>query len=75
MEEVRARHDRMILVGSDKDPKIASHVIRLPEVHELLNPILYTIPPPQLLAYQIAALRVETWANRETWPSHRQNNI
>jgi glucosamine--fructose-6-phosphate aminotransferase (isomerizing) len=59
VEEVRARNGRMILIGcvGDEDLKrIGEHVVLLPEIHEDLNPILYTIPL-QLLAYQIACLR------------------
>lgn len=59
VEEVKARHGRMILVGTQGDEdlkRITDHVIFLPELHDELNPILYTIPL-QLLAYQIANLR------------------
>ncbi|MFP3982634.1 MAG: glutamine--fructose-6-phosphate transaminase (isomerizing) [Desulfurivibrionaceae bacterium] len=59
VEEVRARHGRLILVGSRNDKilsEITDHVIGLPEVHSELTPLLYTIPL-QLLSYQIAHLR------------------
>ncbi len=59
VEEVRARHGRLILVGSRNDQvlgKITDYVIGLPEVHDELTPILYTIPL-QLLSYQIAHIR------------------
>ncbi len=59
VEEVRARNGRMILIGCEGDEdlrRIGEHVVLLPEIHEDLNPILYTIPL-QLLAYQIANLR------------------
>ena len=59
VEEVKARHGRIILVGAEGDSDlhtISDHVIFMPEVHEELNPILYTIPL-QLLSYQIANLR------------------
>ncbi len=59
VEEVKARHGRLILVGSAGDDnlaRIAEHVIQLPEIHEDLNPILYAIPL-QLLAYGIANAR------------------
>jgi len=59
VEEVKARHGKMIIVGSKGDSslhRIASRVIKLPIIHEELNPILYTIPM-QILAYQIANLR------------------
>jgi len=59
VEEVKARHGRMILIGREGDESLAGisdYVVYLPEIHEDLNPILYTIPL-QLLAYQIANLR------------------
>ena len=59
VEEVKARHGRMILVGTEGDEslkRISDHVVYLPEIHEDLNPILYTIPL-QLLSYEIANLR------------------
>ncbi len=59
VEEVKARHGRMILVGSQNDSalhEISEYVIPMPDVHEDLIPLLYTIPL-QLLAYQIANLR------------------
>lgn len=59
VEEVKARHGRLILVGSEGDEnlaRIAEQVIYLPEIHEDLNPILY-VAPLQLLSYQIANLR------------------
>ena len=59
VEEVKARHGRMILVGSENDSRLADiseYVITLPDTHEDLTPILYSIPL-QLLAYQIANLR------------------
>ena len=59
VEEVKARHGRMILVGSASDDHLAQlsdYVIGLPDVHEDLTPLLYVIPL-QLLSYQIAVLR------------------
>lgn len=59
VEEVKARKGRLILVGSKGDnnlERITDYVISLPIVHEMLNPILYTIPL-QLLSYHIASLR------------------
>lgn len=59
VEEVKARHGRLILVGSKKDSslrKLTDDVIYLPDVHEAITPILYTIPL-QLLAYQVANFR------------------
>ena len=59
VQEVKARHGRMILVGSRGDDAlvdIGDFAIYLPVIHEELNPILYTIPL-QLLSYQIANMR------------------
>jgi len=59
VEEVKARNGRMILIGTEGDDDLAAkceHVVFLPEIHEDLNPILYTIPL-QILSYQIANLR------------------
>ncbi len=59
VQEVKARHGRIILVGSRGDDalaEIADFAIYLPIIHEELNPILYTIPL-QLLSYQIANMR------------------
>lgn len=59
VEEVKARHGRMILVGSvsdDRLSRLSEHVIGLPDIHEDLTPLLYVIPL-QLLSYQIAVLR------------------
>ncbi len=59
IEEVRARNGRMILIGCEGDESLqllGDYVVLLPEIHEDLTPILYTIPL-QLLAYQIACLR------------------
>ncbi|MEN8135104.1 MAG: glutamine--fructose-6-phosphate transaminase (isomerizing) [Thermodesulfobacteriota bacterium] len=59
VEEVKARHGRLIMIGSNGDDnlqRITGDLIQLPTVLEDLNPILYTIPL-QLLAYQIANRR------------------
>jgi glucosamine--fructose-6-phosphate aminotransferase (isomerizing) len=59
IQEVKARHGRLIVVGTRGDAHLASltdELILLPEVHEELTPILYTIPL-QLLAYHIANQR------------------
>ena len=59
LEEIKARQGRLILIGSRGDEQLKSltdDVLYLPEVHEELNPILYTIPA-QLLAYEIASRR------------------
>ncbi len=59
IEEVKARHGRMIVVGTMGDSNLARltrELILLPEVHEDLTPILYAVPL-QLLAYHIANRR------------------
>ena len=59
VEEIKARQGRLILLGTQGDSHlqtITEDVIYLPEVHEEMNPILYTIPA-QLLAYEIATRR------------------
>ncbi|MEN8188736.1 MAG: glutamine--fructose-6-phosphate transaminase (isomerizing) [Thermodesulfobacteriota bacterium] len=59
IEEIKARLGRLILIGSHGDgylKNISDDVIYLPQIHEELNPILYTIPA-QLLSYEIATRR------------------
>lgn len=59
VEEVKARLGRLILIASGDDKtlnRLTDHIIFLPEVHNELTPILFTLPL-QLLAYQIANLR------------------
>ena len=59
VEEIKARQGRLILIGTEGDEQlktITDDILYLPEVHEELNPILYTIPA-QLLAYEIAYRR------------------
>ena len=59
LEEVRARHGKVIAVanhGDTKIAKLADHVIYIPETSQMLVPILAVIPL-QLLAYYIAVKR------------------
>jgi len=59
VEEIKARQGRLILFGTQGDSHlrtISEDVLYLPQVHEEMNPILYTIPA-QLLAYEIAVRR------------------
>ncbi|MDA3970578.1 MAG: glutamine--fructose-6-phosphate transaminase (isomerizing) [Desulfobulbaceae bacterium] len=59
VEEVKARHGRLILVGHHDNgdlAEIADDCIFLPTVHPEMQPILYTIPL-QILSYHIARLR------------------
>ena len=59
IEEVRARHGKVIAIASQGDYEIeekVSHVIHIPKTYPLFTPILASIPL-QLLAYHIAVLR------------------
>jgi len=59
IEEVKARHARIIAVVSDDAPELegkVDHVIRVPQTIPALLPVLTTIPL-QLLAYHAAILR------------------
>jgi len=59
IEEVRARGGKIIAVATKGDDNIKEHVdhlITIPDVPELLQPIL-TVVPLQLLAYHAAVLR------------------
>ena len=56
MEEVKARKGKIIAIanyGDERITRIADHVIYIPEVPAMLNPILAVVPL-QLLAYYIA---------------------
>jgi glucosamine--fructose-6-phosphate aminotransferase (isomerizing) len=55
-EEAKARNARMIALTNSKDEKLKElfdHIITVPEVNELLSPVIAMIPL-QLLAYYIA---------------------
>jgi glucosamine--fructose-6-phosphate aminotransferase (isomerizing) len=62
IEEIRARHGQLILIGSEGDRNlktITDYVLFMPQPQTMvaeLNPILFTIPA-QLLAYEIATRR------------------
>ncbi|MHC4220967.1 MAG: glutamine--fructose-6-phosphate transaminase (isomerizing), partial [Planctomycetota bacterium] len=59
IEEVRARGGKTIVVATEGDENIkhfADHLITVPDVPELLAPML-TVVPLQLLAYHAAVLR------------------
>ncbi len=59
IEEVRARGGRTIVVATDTDTEIeqyADHLITVPDVPEMFQPIL-TVVPLQLLAYHAAVLK------------------
>ena len=56
IQEVRARKGRILAIVSEDDDqidKMVDHVIRVPDTHHMLMPIL-TVIPLQLLAYHIA---------------------
>lgn len=57
IEEIKARGGKIIAVA-DYEPEIDgfSDLIKIPEISDVLSPILYTVPL-QLLAYHIAALK------------------
>ena len=59
IEEVRARGGKTIVVATEGDEnikKLADHLITVPDVPELLQPMI-TVVPLQLLAYHAAVLR------------------
>jgi glucosamine--fructose-6-phosphate aminotransferase (isomerizing) len=59
IQEVRARGGKTIIVATEGDTDITQHgdyIITVPEITELLQPIL-TVIPLQLLAYHAAVLR------------------
>jgi glucosamine--fructose-6-phosphate aminotransferase (isomerizing) len=59
IEEVRSRGGRVIAVATEGDDEIqllADHVLYVPDVPELLQPLV-TVVPLQLLAYHAAVLR------------------
>jgi glucosamine--fructose-6-phosphate aminotransferase (isomerizing) len=61
VQEVRARHGKIISIVTEGDREIAElsdHVITVPRTLEMLTPLLSVIPL-QLLAYHIAVLRGE----------------
>ena len=59
VEEVKARHGRVIAIVTEGDTgvaKLADHAIAIPETLDLLTPVL-TVLPLQLLAYYVAVRR------------------
>ena len=59
IQEVKARGAEVIAVATEGDTEIrnlAHHVIYVPRTHELLSPVVVTVPL-QLFAYHIAKLR------------------
>jgi glucosamine--fructose-6-phosphate aminotransferase (isomerizing) len=58
IEEVVARHGTVIAITDDDGAldRLCEYVLRIPETHEFLTPLL-TVVPLQLLAYYIAVMR------------------
>ena len=59
IQEVKARKGRIIAIISEGDeliPSMVDFVIRIPQTHEVLQPLLSVIPL-QLLSYHIAVMR------------------
>lgn len=59
VQEIRARGGRIIAVISEENHEfddLADHVIPVPTTHDIVSPILATIPT-QLIAYHLAVLR------------------
>ncbi|HEX2266616.1 MAG TPA: glutamine--fructose-6-phosphate transaminase (isomerizing), partial [Actinomycetota bacterium] len=59
IQEVKARGAEVIAVATEGDEQIqnlADHVVYVPRTHELLSPVVVTVPL-QLFAYHIAKLR------------------
>ncbi len=59
IQEVKARHGKVIAVVTEGDAEIvksADHIIEIPETLEALTPLL-TVVPLQLLSYYIAVMR------------------
>ncbi|TAF03204.1 MAG: SIS domain-containing protein, partial [Runella slithyformis] len=59
IQEVKARKGRVIAIVTEGDsfiPSLVDFVIEIPKTHEILTPLLATIPL-QLLSYYIAVMR------------------
>ena len=59
IQEIKARQGKIIAIVNEGDTvirNIADHVIEVPEVDELLSPLITTIPL-QLISYHIAVMR------------------
>ncbi len=59
IQEVKARHGKVIAVVTEGDKEViksADHIIEIPETLEALTPLL-TVVPLQLLSYYIAVMR------------------
>ncbi|MBC2653955.1 glutamine--fructose-6-phosphate transaminase (isomerizing) [Pseudomonas sp. MSSRFD41] len=59
LQEVRARGGELVVFADEKSGMTngeGTHVIHMPHIHDILSPILYTIPL-QLLSYYVAVLK------------------
>ncbi|MFJ7282728.1 glutamine--fructose-6-phosphate transaminase (isomerizing) [Pseudomonas sp. NPDC099000] len=59
LQEVRARGGELIVFADEKAGMTngeGTHVVHMPHIHDILSPILYTIPL-QLLSYYVAVLK------------------
>ncbi|WP_210712759.1 glutamine--fructose-6-phosphate transaminase (isomerizing) [Pseudomonas sp. MWU349] len=59
LQEVRARGGELIVFADEQSGMTngeGTHVIQMPHIHDILSPILYTIPL-QLLSYYVAVLK------------------
>ncbi|MBV4468799.1 glutamine--fructose-6-phosphate transaminase (isomerizing) [Pseudomonas siliginis] len=59
LQEVRARGGELIVFADEKAAMTngeGTHVVQMPHIHDILSPILYTIPL-QLLSYYVAVLK------------------
>ena len=59
MQEVHARHGELFVFAGENtqiESDERQHVIQVPDVHELLAPIVYSVPV-QLLSYHVAVMR------------------
>jgi glucosamine--fructose-6-phosphate aminotransferase (isomerizing) len=59
LQEVRARGGQLVVFADEKagmNNGEGTHVVHMPHIHDILSPILYTIPL-QLLSYYVAVLK------------------
>ena len=59
LQEVRARGGQLVVFADEKAGMtngVGTHVVHMPHIHDILSPILYTIPL-QLLSYYVAVLK------------------
>ena len=59
LQEVRARGGQLIVFADEKAGMTngeGTHVVQMPHIHDILSPILYTVPL-QLLSYYVAVLK------------------